>query len=108
MQGMSIHYVFILFAIAGIAPFAVSGQPVPIRVGRNVHVSAARAGVVHDEVLLGTSRDPNLHIACSLSGPANEIVKPGFPRSGGSHDVAHVSTDGGTSWRVGVDTTFSD
>jgi hypothetical protein len=98
---------FLLLLLAALAPLAAQTSRVAIRVSKNVHVSASRAGIVHDEVLVGTSRDPNLLIACSLSGPANEIVRVGFPKSGGSHDVAYVSTDGGKSWRVAIDTTFA-
>lgn len=61
-----------------------------IVVGRNVHVSAMRESLVHDEVMIGAHpEDPSKLLACSIAQPLErrELVT-----------IAYLTTDGGATW----------
>src|SRR5258708_380921 len=66
-----------------------------IKVGKNVRVSAARADVEHDEVLLASDpTDPNRLLGCSTIRDQKRNVWT---------TVAYGSWDGGASWSPSVD-----
>jgi hypothetical protein len=94
--------------ILGIAATVFLASPVmaQISVGKEVHVSASRPNVVHDEVLMEADpSNPSRLIACPL-GRAPEVVSTSLKGRGGGSPFGgevYMSDDGGKSWRFATE-----
>lgn len=86
----SIQALFILLQVLWLGEQVSLGQQTQITVGPNIHVSKARADMVHDEVLLSADPlNPNRLVGCTMafSPTLNKVVT-----------LVYASSDGGKNW----------
>jgi hypothetical protein len=70
-----------------------------ITVGANVHVSADRPQMIHNEVLMAADpTNPDRLLACPFALPLSDIQNPDRPHLG--YAEVYLSEDAGKSWRL--------
>jgi len=85
-----------LAVACSVAGVTLAFEPAAIRVGPNVRVSEARAGIAHNEILLSADpADPRFLLGCSMAFD---------PTRNKTYTIVYVSSDGGTSWTPTLDT----